>query len=207
MGDALSALDVYWAAFAAIVRPLPADLCPMPEFLRAQYDVKDAACERGRRSDAARAPRFHLSRIPPAAARFLTGCVPRRRRPGQPPQRLGGECGLACRRSHERIAQRSPQPGDHRPRRSRQDDLAGWTAAPDRRLPREPGGRGAGDGQRGSRARARDHDPRQGDLPSSSRACASTSSTRPATRTSAARWSAFSAWWTRCCCSSTPSRA
>jgi len=42
VGDALSALDVYWAAFAAIVRPLPAAQCPMPEFLRAQYDVKDA---------------------------------------------------------------------------------------------------------------------------------------------------------------------
>jgi glutathione S-transferase len=42
VGDALSALDVYWAAFAALVRPLPAALCPMPEFLRAQYDVKDA---------------------------------------------------------------------------------------------------------------------------------------------------------------------
>jgi len=42
VGDALSALDVYWAAFAAVVRPLPAALCPMPEFLRAQYDVRDA---------------------------------------------------------------------------------------------------------------------------------------------------------------------
>jgi glutathione S-transferase len=42
VAHALSALDVYWAAFAAIVRPLPESLCPMPSFLRAQYDVKDA---------------------------------------------------------------------------------------------------------------------------------------------------------------------
>jgi glutathione S-transferase len=42
VGDALSALDVYWAAFGAVVRPLPAAQCPMPEFLRSQYDVKDA---------------------------------------------------------------------------------------------------------------------------------------------------------------------
>ena len=31
--------------------------------------------------------------------------------------------------------------------------------------------------------------------------------TPPATRTSAVRWSAFSAWWTPCCCSSTRSKA
>jgi glutathione S-transferase len=37
IGDALSALDIHWAVFAALVAPLPADLCPMPEFLRSQY--------------------------------------------------------------------------------------------------------------------------------------------------------------------------
>jgi glutathione S-transferase len=41
VGDALSALDVTWAAFAALVAPLPPDLCPMPEFLRAQYTAAD----------------------------------------------------------------------------------------------------------------------------------------------------------------------
>jgi len=40
IGDALSALDIYWAAFAALVNPLPHEQCPMPEFLRVQYDVK-----------------------------------------------------------------------------------------------------------------------------------------------------------------------
>jgi len=37
IGDALTALDIYWAAFAALIRPLPAELNPMPEFLRAGY--------------------------------------------------------------------------------------------------------------------------------------------------------------------------
>lgn len=37
VGDALSALDVYWATFAALIRPLPPDLCPMPDVVRAWY--------------------------------------------------------------------------------------------------------------------------------------------------------------------------
>jgi glutathione S-transferase len=42
IGDSLSALDLYWAAFAALIDPLPADLCPMPDYLRAMYTF-DAA--------------------------------------------------------------------------------------------------------------------------------------------------------------------
>jgi len=45
VGDALSALDVYWATFAALLRPLPHALCPMPDFLRGQYAVADATVE------------------------------------------------------------------------------------------------------------------------------------------------------------------
>lgn len=41
VGSALSALDIYWAAFAALLDPLPADQCPMPENLRASYTVTD----------------------------------------------------------------------------------------------------------------------------------------------------------------------
>jgi glutathione S-transferase len=41
VGNELSALDIYWAAFAALVKPLPHDQCPMPDFLRVQYEVKD----------------------------------------------------------------------------------------------------------------------------------------------------------------------
>jgi glutathione S-transferase len=41
VGDALSALDVYWAAFAALVDPLPHEVCPMPAFLRATYELRD----------------------------------------------------------------------------------------------------------------------------------------------------------------------
>jgi glutathione S-transferase len=37
IGDRLSALDVYWAAMAALVAPLPADVCAMPEMIRGSY--------------------------------------------------------------------------------------------------------------------------------------------------------------------------
>jgi len=41
LGDGLSALDVYWATFAALLEPLPAEQCPMPDFLRGQYHLDD----------------------------------------------------------------------------------------------------------------------------------------------------------------------
>jgi glutathione S-transferase len=37
IGDQLSALDIYWAAFAALIQPLPHDLCPMPQPFRKSY--------------------------------------------------------------------------------------------------------------------------------------------------------------------------
>lgn len=37
VGEALSAADVYWAAFAALFDPFPDELCPMPEPMRRQY--------------------------------------------------------------------------------------------------------------------------------------------------------------------------
>ncbi len=37
IGDRLSALDIYWAAFAALIEPLPPELCAMPEPLRRGY--------------------------------------------------------------------------------------------------------------------------------------------------------------------------
>ena len=40
VGPRLSALDLYWAAFAGMLDPLPHALCPMPAFLREQYSVK-----------------------------------------------------------------------------------------------------------------------------------------------------------------------
>ena len=42
VGDRLSALDIYWAAFAALVEPLPADLCATPEYIRPFYVLDDA---------------------------------------------------------------------------------------------------------------------------------------------------------------------
>jgi hypothetical protein len=41
LGDRLTALDVYWAAFAARVAPLPEELCPMPPMIRKQYPASD----------------------------------------------------------------------------------------------------------------------------------------------------------------------
>jgi glutathione S-transferase len=39
IGDRLSALDIYWAACAAIVQPLPHDVCPMPDDFRTMYST------------------------------------------------------------------------------------------------------------------------------------------------------------------------
>ena len=41
VGEALTAVDLYWATFAAICAPLPPDLCPMPEGLRDLYTVSE----------------------------------------------------------------------------------------------------------------------------------------------------------------------
>jgi len=41
VGDRLSALDIYWAAFAALVEPLPAGLCATPEYIRPFYVLDD----------------------------------------------------------------------------------------------------------------------------------------------------------------------
>jgi glutathione S-transferase len=43
IGDRLSALDIYWAAFAALIEPLPDNLCPMPPEFRRRYYCEDAA--------------------------------------------------------------------------------------------------------------------------------------------------------------------
>lgn len=41
IGDALSAADIYWAAFAALVEPLAAEQCAMNEGLRGTYTMSD----------------------------------------------------------------------------------------------------------------------------------------------------------------------
>jgi len=45
LGDALSVLDLTWATFAVLVRPLPPDVCPMPAQVRATYEAKHPAVE------------------------------------------------------------------------------------------------------------------------------------------------------------------
>lgn len=42
VGDAVSAADFYWANFAAMFKPLPAEVNPMPDYLRATYESGDA---------------------------------------------------------------------------------------------------------------------------------------------------------------------
>jgi hypothetical protein len=39
VGDRLSAVDIHWATFTAMVAPLPAALCPLPQRLRAIYTL------------------------------------------------------------------------------------------------------------------------------------------------------------------------
>jgi glutathione S-transferase len=43
IGERLSALDIYWACFAALLQPLPENLCPMPANFRRIYECKDPA--------------------------------------------------------------------------------------------------------------------------------------------------------------------
>jgi len=41
LGGSLSALDLYWATFAALLAPLPRDLCPMDDGMHAFYTLRD----------------------------------------------------------------------------------------------------------------------------------------------------------------------
>lgn len=43
IGSQLSALDIYWATFAAMIEPLPEALCAMPVMLRAVYGLRNPA--------------------------------------------------------------------------------------------------------------------------------------------------------------------
>jgi glutathione S-transferase len=43
VGSQLSALDIYWAVFAALIEPLPENLCPMPSEFRRRYLCEDPA--------------------------------------------------------------------------------------------------------------------------------------------------------------------
>ncbi len=41
IGDQLSALDIYWATFAALIRPLPPEQCPMASSFREMYTERN----------------------------------------------------------------------------------------------------------------------------------------------------------------------
>lgn len=46
LGAHLSAVDLYWATFAAMIQPLPAEQCPMPEMVRSAYGMLSPAVEK-----------------------------------------------------------------------------------------------------------------------------------------------------------------
>lgn len=46
IGNRLSALDIYWAAFAALIQPLPDDLCAIPAGFRKIYVCTDPVVQR-----------------------------------------------------------------------------------------------------------------------------------------------------------------
>ncbi|MGB8685036.1 MAG: hypothetical protein WCD12_19310 [Candidatus Binatus sp.] len=41
IGDSLSAMDVYWAAFSNAMKPLAPELCPMPEMIREMFTTTE----------------------------------------------------------------------------------------------------------------------------------------------------------------------
>lgn len=41
VGNRLSAVDIYWATFAAMLEPLPPEQCPMEDMLRGAYTLRD----------------------------------------------------------------------------------------------------------------------------------------------------------------------
>ena len=45
IGNQLSALDIYWSTFAALIQPLPHELCPMPDAFRAMYTNTDSVVQ------------------------------------------------------------------------------------------------------------------------------------------------------------------
>ena len=46
LGSALSAVDIYSAAFMALLQPLPAEHCPMPEPMREAFGSRDAVTDK-----------------------------------------------------------------------------------------------------------------------------------------------------------------
>ena len=45
IGDSLTALDIYWAAFATLITPLPEEICPMGDMNRFMYTNTDATVQ------------------------------------------------------------------------------------------------------------------------------------------------------------------
>lgn len=43
IGESLSAADLYWATFAAMLSPLPPEACPLPDYMRPLYELNPDA--------------------------------------------------------------------------------------------------------------------------------------------------------------------
>ena len=43
VGDTVTAVDLYWASFSGMLKPLPPEQNPMPDFLRSTYEAVDAS--------------------------------------------------------------------------------------------------------------------------------------------------------------------
>lgn len=46
LGSSLTAVDIYSAAFMALMRPLPQDVCPMPDAMRSAFEARDPETEK-----------------------------------------------------------------------------------------------------------------------------------------------------------------
>src|SRR5581483_10099171 len=98
----------------------------------------------------------------PSSAWTLTGVrtgMNSAARSGRSNQRRMGSPYIA--KSNDRATPRHTKRGDHRPRRSRQDDAGRRAAEAEPHLPRQPAGGLADHGLQRPRAREGNHDPRQ----------------------------------------------
>ena len=63
IGDSLSAMDVYWAAFSNAMRPLAPELCPMPQRIRDMFTATEPTIVAATNADPDRASRFHFQEL------------------------------------------------------------------------------------------------------------------------------------------------
>jgi hypothetical protein len=83
IGNQLSALDIYWAAFAALIQPLPHEQCPMPAAFRKSYTNTDPVIQAAAHPLLFEHRDFHvgshsrngLHKLRPKVRAFVNSCV------------------------------------------------------------------------------------------------------------------------------------